>query len=137
MAGGFDSEYTPSFQPPSWLFGPVWTFLYITIGISFYFTWVSRDELENSNLVIGLFAVQMVLNLLWTAAFNSEQGAASYWISTIMLILIVAFTSYYSFLIYDVNQTASMLVWPYIAWVSFATLLNIAYLLEELGVAEI
>jgi len=133
----FNSEYSPSFQPPRWLFGPVWSVLYITIGISFYLTWITKDEIENTNLVIGLFAAQMVLNLLWTVIFNSEQGALSYWISTAMLILIVAFTSYYAFLVYEISPTASMLVWPYIAWVSFATLLNIAYLLEELGVVEI
>jgi len=122
----FDSEYKPALQPPDWVFGPVWTFLYATLAISIFWTWRDRAEIENSNLIIGAFALQMILNLTWTYAFNSER----YLISTLMLFGIVALTGYYSYSLYSYSPFASMVVWPYIAWVSFASILNIFYLLE-------
>ena len=122
----FDSDYTPSFQPPDWVFGPVWAFLYTSMATSIVLTWINRDELDNQNLVFALFAVQLTLNLVWTSFFNAE----SYLISTLILLGIVATTTYYAILVHPVSQYASILVWPYIAWVSFATLLNIAYLME-------
>ena len=125
----FDSEYSPWFQPPSWVIGPVWTFLYICMGVSVSLAWISREGLENSNLVFGLFIAQLTLNLLWPQVFNS----ASYAVSLIMLLGMIAFTAYYAMLVYDVSRVASMLVWPYIAWMSFASLINVAYLWEAIG----
>tara|TARA_B100000579_G_scaffold347617_1_gene300751 strand:+ start:804 stop:1181 length:378 start_codon:yes stop_codon:yes gene_type:complete len=122
----FDSEYKPPLQPPDWVFGPVWTFLYATLAISIFWTWRDRAEIENSNLLIGAFALQMLLNLTWTYAFNSER----YVLSTLMLFGMVALTSYYAYGLYSFNQLASVIVWPYIAWVTFASILNIFYLVE-------
>ena len=82
----------------------------------------------NSNLVFGLFIAQLTLNLLWPQVFNS----ASYAVSLIMLLGMIAFTAYYAMLVYDVSRVASMLVWPYIAWMSFASLINVAYLWEAM-----
>jgi len=98
------------------------------MGISVYLAWVSREGLENPNLVFGLFITQLVLNLLWPQVFNSAHYAAS----LIMLLGMIAFTAYYAVLIYDVSRVASMLVWPYIAWMSFASLINVAYLWEAI-----
>ena len=122
----FDSEYKPALQPPSWVFGPVWTFLYISMGFSIYLTWMSRDELNNSNIVFGLFAGQLILNLMWSAYFNSEQ----YLLSTLIIVGMILLTAIYAYLIYDVVQLASILVWPYIAWLTFAGILNVFYLVE-------
>ncbi len=99
----FDSEYKPPLQPPDWVFGPVWTFLYATLAISIFWTWRDRAEIENSNLLIGAFALQMLLNLTWTYAFNSER----YVLSTLMLFGMVALTSYYAYGLYSFNQLAS------------------------------
>ena len=79
--------------------------------------------------VFGLFIAQLTLNLLWPQVFNS----ASYAVSLIMLLGMIAFTAYYAMLVYDVSRVASMLVWPYIAWMSFASLINVAYLWEAIG----
>ena len=122
----FDSDYRPAIQPPDWIFGPVWAFLYGTLALSFLWTWRDRGDIENSNLLIAAFILQMAFNLTWTFAFNSER----YLLSTLMLFCIVALTSYYAYSLYSFSPLASMVVWPYIAWVSFASILNIFYLLE-------
>lgn len=122
----FDSDYKPALQPPDWVFGPVWTFLYATLAVSIFWTWRERAEIENSNLLITAFALQMVLNLTWTYAFNSER----YLLSTLMLFGIVALTGFYAHGLYSFNPLASIIVWPYIAWVTFASILNIFYLVE-------
>ena len=122
----FDSEYRPALQPPDWVFGPVWSFLYISLGFSIYLTWMSRDELENSNLVFGVFAIQLILNLMWSSFFNSEQ----YLVSTLIIGGMIVFTAIYAYLIYDSVQLASVLVFPYIAWITFAGYLNILYFIE-------
>tara|TARA_A100001037_G_scaffold288499_1_gene299189 strand:+ start:559 stop:855 length:297 start_codon:yes stop_codon:yes gene_type:complete len=98
------------------------------MGVSVSLVWVNRGGLGNSNLVFGVFIAQLTLNLLWPQVFNS----ASYAVSLIMLLGMIAFTAYYAVLIYDVSQVASMLVWPYIAWMSFASLINVAYLWEAI-----
>ena len=122
----FDSDYKPPLQPPDWVFGPVWTILYTCLGFSIFITFTQRDAIENSNLLIAAFALQMALNFSWTAVFNSEQ----YLLSLTMLIGIIILTSIYAWGVYDAVPTASILVWPYIAWVSFASILNVFYLLE-------
>ena len=122
----FDSEYEPFFQPPGWIVGPIWLILYTCIAISFSNTLSKRDELDNYWLIVSLFAIQLALNLAWPSIFNSEK----YLLSLIMIIFMVIFTIIYAYLIYETIPFASMIVWPYIAWVSFAGIINVAYYLE-------
>lgn len=121
-----DSSETPWFQPPDWLFGPVWTILYFMMAGSLVLSWGARDELENSTLVFILFGIQLSLNLAWTSVFNSEQ----YTLSLLMLLGMIVATAYYAYLVYDTVPAASALVWPYIAWLTFASILNVWYLQE-------
>ena len=122
----FDSEYEPSFQPPGWIIGPIWLVLYTCIAISFSNTLSKRDELDNYWLIVSLFAIQLALNLAWPSVFNSEQ----YLLSLIMIVFMIIFTLIYAYLIYETIPFASMIVWPYIAWISFAAIINVAYYLE-------
>ena len=122
----FDSEYEPFFQPPGWIVAPIWLVLYTCIAISFSNTLTKRDELDNYWLIVSLFAIQLALNLTWPSVFNSEK----YLLSLIMIVFMIIFTIIYAYLIYETIPFASMIVWPYIAWISFAAIINVAYYLE-------
>ena len=122
----FDSEYEPFFQPPGWIIGPIWLVLYTCIAISFSNTLSKRGELDNYWLIVSLFAMQLALNLAWPSVFNSEK----YLLSLIMIVFMTIFSIIYAYLIYETIPFASMIVWPYIAWISFAAIINAAYYLE-------
>ena len=109
----------PSWNPPSWLFGPVWTTLYIFMGIACYLIWKSENPLKKQ--LLTLFAIQLVLNALWSPAFFGAESPIlgliviiPLWIS--ILICVIRFK--------QVSRWASGLMIPYLLWVSFATVLN-------------
>ena len=122
----FDSDYEPWFEPPGWIIGPIWLILYTMLAISFTMMLAKREAIPNSNLVIGLFVIQMIANLMWPNVFNSAEYLASF----LLIVVMAVFTAIYAYMIYDHAKDASMLVWPYIVWVSFAGLINIAYYLN-------
>lgn len=123
----FDSAYEPFFQPPGWIVGPIWAVLYSCLAISFSNVLAVRDEVEQSTLVIVLFLVQLAVNLAWPSVFNAER----YLLALSMIVVMVVFASIYAVAVYKAAPTASMLVWPYIAWVAFAGAINAAYYLES------
>tara|TARA_B100001121_G_scaffold119840_1_gene105209 strand:+ start:379 stop:678 length:300 start_codon:yes stop_codon:yes gene_type:complete len=96
------------------------------LAISFTMMLAKREAIPNSNLVIGLFVIQMIANLMWPNVFNSAEYLASF----LLIVVMAVFTAIYAYMIYDRAKEASMLVWPYIVWVSFAGLINIAYYLN-------
>ena len=122
----FDSEYEPFFQPPGWIIGPIWAILYTTLIISFFTTFNLRNKIKNSNTAIWLFVVQLIVNLAWPRVFNSEE----YLISLIMIVIMVIFTLMYAYIVYEVNKKGSLIVLPYVIWVSFAGMINAAYYLH-------
>lgn len=122
----FNSEYEPFFQPPGWVVAPIWAVLYTCMAFSFNSVVNQRDELEHFKIIVVLFILQLALNLAWPSVFNSER----YLLSLVMLFLMIACTCIYAYLIYRPLPSASMLVWPYIAWMSFAAAINAAYYLE-------
>ncbi|MGB0365915.1 MAG: TspO/MBR family protein [Candidatus Poseidoniaceae archaeon] len=124
----FDSDYEPFFQPPGWVVGPVWAVLYTTLAISFTSVLSKQDELQQFNLIVACFLIQLALNLAWPSVFNSEQ----YLLSLLMIIGMVVFSLWYVFLIQETAPFASRLMWPYIAWISFAGLINTAYWLNSM-----
>lgn len=112
----------PSFNPPNWLFGPVWTFLYILMGISLYIIWdkdVKNKKIKNNALMI--FGIQLFLNVLWSVIFFGLKSPFYAFIEIMFLWVTILFTII-SF--YKISKTASFLLIPYILWVSFASLLN-------------
>ena len=124
----FDSDYEPFFEPPGWIIGPVWAVLYTTIAMSFISILSKKEDLQQFNLIVVCFIIQLALNLAWPSVFNSEQ----YLISLMMIIGMVVFSLWYVFLINETAPFASRLMWPYIAWVSFAGLINTAYWLNSM-----
>ncbi len=124
----FDSEYEPFFEPPGWIIGPVWAVLYTTLAIGFTSVLSKQEDLQQFNLIVACFLVQLALNLAWPSVFNSEQ----YLLSLMMIIGMVIFSLWYVFLIQETAPFASRLMWPYIAWISFAGLINAAYWLNSM-----
>ena len=122
----FDSEYEPFFQPPGWIIGPIWAVLYTMLAMSIYVTLMNRDKLERFYPILLVFFVQLSLNLLWPSVFNS----AEYFLSLVMITFMIVLSIIYAYLTFKPLPNASKLVWPYIAWISFATAINAAYYLE-------
>ena len=122
----FDSDYEPWFQPPGWVIGPIWLVLYTMLAISFMMMLSKKEEISKSNLIIVLFIIQLITNLMWPDVFNSAQYLTSF----LMIIVMVVFTTIYAYVIFESAKNASILVWPYIIWVSFAGIINFAYYLN-------
>ena len=122
----FDSEYGPFFEPPGWIIGPIWSVLYVMLAISLYTTIVNRSEINYRNIAIALFVIQMIANLMWPSVFDD----AKYLQSLFLIVVMVVLTIVYAYLTYGGNKQGSMLVWPYIAWATFAGIINAAYYLH-------
>jgi translocator protein len=111
----------PAFNPPNYLFGPVWTTLFILMGIASYLVWQKRKTISNYPTVVGVYILQLLLNLTWSFLFFYSQqiGLA---LAEIVILLAVIITN--AILFGKVNKVAGWLFLPYILWVSFATFLN-------------
>lgn len=110
----------PSYQPPSWLFSPVWMLLYILMGISFYYVWKKPLSRER-NVAVMVFLVQLLLNFFWSILFFSLHSPSLALINIVLMWLAILLTIL-SFS--RLSKTAAWLLVPYIMWVSFATVLN-------------
>lgn len=113
----------PALNPPSWVFGPVWTTLYLLMGIALYLVWSRAGELPGVTLAVGVFGVQLVLNGMWSPAFFTMQSPLAGLTVIIPMVVLIAVTTV---LFWRIRPTAGALLVPYLAWVSFATYLNAA-----------
>jgi tryptophan-rich sensory protein len=113
----------PSFSPPNWVFGPVWTLLYILLGISFFLIWIEKVSKER-NLAIKVFSVQMLLNFAWSFLFFYFNLIGVALLEIILLWISIAAMIY---LFLKIKPLAAYLNIPYLLWVSFATILNAGY----------
>lgn len=111
----------PSWNPPDWLFGPVWTLLYILMGIALAFIWHSNHPAKNKAIL--LFAFQFALNLAWSFIFFN-QHLIGWALAEILLMFVAIVLTIFSF--YKINKTGASLLFPYLAWVVFASILNAA-----------
>lgn len=123
IATWFEPLNAPPFRPPNWLFAPVWTTLYILMGISFFLILQSKTNLPKRNAII-ISIVQLALNTLWSFLFfyYHQLGIALIEIIMIWISILLMIRSYY-----PIDKIAAYLQIPYLAWVSFATILNAAY----------
>lgn len=127
-AGEFYSQLEkPSWAPPGWLFGPVWTVLYAFMGIAAWLVWRERYNLNASlkriHAALIVFLMQLVLNALWSWVFFSWKLGGWAFVDIILLWILIGFTLV-GFL--RVNKMAALLMAPYLLWVLFATILNYA-----------
>lgn len=111
----------PSWNPPGWIFGPVWTTLYILMGIALYLVWKSDAATAVKKTAILLFAIQLLLNFFWSFIFFN-QHQVGWALVEIMVMWVFILLTIFAFA--SVNKTAAWLLVPYISWVSFAFLLN-------------
>ena len=119
----YSSLNRPSFNPPNWVFGPVWTSLYILLGFSFYLIWKENPS-DNKNLAIKVFLIQILLNFAWSFIFFYFKLIGVALFEIILLWIIISLMIY---LFYKIKPIAAYLNIPYLLWVSFATILNSAY----------
>ncbi len=111
----------PFFNPPNWLFAPVWTLLYILMGVALYLVWNTDLKTSAIKTAIIIFVVQLILNVLWSLLFFGMKAPLYAFIEIIILWLAIAFTM---IKFYPISPTAAYLLLPYILWVSFASILN-------------
>ena len=119
----YQSLNEPSFRPPSWLFGPVWTTLYILISIAAY-RLVTSVESTLKHYAIALWALQITLNTIWTPVFF---GANALGIALIYIVVLWAAILALIIVSWRVDRISSLILIPYLLWVSFATLLNYSF----------
>ncbi len=116
----------PPFSPPNWLFAPVWTTLYILMGISLYLVWTKGTKIKKNKEAINLFLIQLGLNFLWSFIFFGFKNPSLAFLELVALWVVLLITIL-RFL--KISKTAGYLLIPYILWVSFATILNLSIVL--------
>lgn len=122
-AGTAESTYQdldlPAFAPPSWLFGPVWTVLYVMIAVAGWLVWRARGV----DVATVAWGVQLLLNLAWTPLFFAGDRYGLALVDIVALLVAILATIA---LAWPRSRTAALLLVPYLAWVAFATALNAA-----------
>jgi tryptophan-rich sensory protein len=113
----------PSFNPPNFLFGPVWTILFALMGIALYLVWSHSGDKKEVKSALALFAIQLMLNVLWSFVFFGWHQPGWAFVEIILMWLAI-FATIVSFS--KISKTAAWLMVPYLAWVSFATCLTYA-----------
>jgi translocator protein len=123
LGGWYAGLRKPAWQPPDILFGPAWTLIFGFCTLSGYLAWRNACDRSGREWIIALFALNGFLNVLWSALFFrlkrpdwalAEVGLL--WLSIVLLIVVLA----------RYSKWASLLLVPYLAWVSFAAILNLA-----------
>ena len=111
----------PSFSPPNWIFGPVWTALYTLMGIALFLVWKKGVTNKEARGTVVLFLIHLALNSLWSIIFFGFHNLLLAFLEIILLwLVIILVTAKF----YKINKLAAYLLIPYILWVSFASVLN-------------
>ena len=111
----------PPFNPPNWVFAPAWTLLYLLIAVAGWRTWLQAS----SGAAMKIWAVQLVLNLLWSPTFF---GAKMMGLALVVIVLLLASIGLFIATAWNRDRASAWLFAPYAAWVAFATLLNASLL---------
>lgn len=123
VSGWYATANKPWFNPPNWIFAPVWTVLYILMGIALFLVWKSGAEKMIKQTAIILFSVQLALNFFWSFIFFKLQLPGWAFAEIIgMWIMILITILWFG----KISSAAAWLLVPYISWVSFASVLNYA-----------
>ncbi len=113
----------PFFNPPSWVFSPVWTILFIMMGVALYLVWKKGLKEKKVKIAFGIFWVQLVLNVLWSVFFFGLQSPLYALVDIVFLWFAIFITIVW---FSRVSKKATYLLIPYLLWVSFAAVLNFA-----------
>ena len=118
IPGWYATLRKPSWNPPSWLFGPVWTVLYLAMSVAFWLVWQAAPECY---WALGLYAIQLVLNHAWSPIFFLWHKPGIAFCEMLVLIATVIATTIQFYLVVPL---AGQLLLPYLAWLFFAACLN-------------
>ena len=116
----YESLTKPSWNPPRWLFGPVWTVLYTLIGYAGYLAW-SSSIASQRYVAFGSYAIQLVLNAIWSPLFFGYHSPGSALVDIAALWVAIALNIV---TFYRIKPAAGLLLLPYLLWVTFALMLN-------------
>lgn len=120
--GWYSEVIKPPWNPPNWIFGPVWSILYLMMGVSAWLIW-KDSEFKKANLELGWFAFHLVLNVLWSVIFFGLKSPGWAAIEIVFLWISIAVSI---LLFFRRSKLAAILLVPYLAWVTFAMFLNYA-----------
>lgn len=113
-------------SPPNWLFGPAWTFLYTAMSVAAWLVWRTRDR--RSPRALKAYAIQLTLNFLWTPVFFGLYpflGSTALWMALGIIVALIGAIIWTILVFRPISGWAALLLTPYLAWVLFATTLNI------------
>ncbi len=110
----------PAWNPPGWIFGPVWTVLYTTMAIAAWMVW-KRGGFRGQRAALSLYLAQLALNAIWTPLFFGLKQIALGFADIVVLWLVLLATAV---AFWKVRRVAGLLLAPYLAWISFAAVLN-------------
>ena len=112
----------PIFNPPNWIFGPVWTMLYLLMGVSLFLL-LEKQLKKQKNFLVALFSIQLFLNFLWSVVFFGWHFPVWALVDIMLLWLSIALliVDFWKF-----SKQASLMLIPYLLWVSFASILNLS-----------
>jgi benzodiazapine receptor len=122
VATWYPTILKPSFNPPNWVFMPVWTLLFILMGVAAGLVWDKiKEQNEEVKKALGFFLVQLILNAVWSYIFFGLKNPMLALVEIVLLWLMI-YETYLKFT--KINKTAGYLLIPYMAWVAFAAVLN-------------
>jgi benzodiazapine receptor len=111
----------PNIAPPNWVFAPVWTLLFLLMGIALYLVWRQGWNTPAVRIAMIIFFIHLIVNILWSAVFfGLHAPLAGFFVIIALWFLIILTIIYFS----SVSKTAGLILLPYILWVSFASVLN-------------
>lgn len=118
----YQSLNQPSFTPPNWLFAPVWTILFLLMGIALFLAW--NKGFRQSKIGLLLFIFQLLLNVMWSFLFFGLHDPYSALLEIVILLIFILLTA---MKFWKISRSAGILLMPYAAWVAFATILNFMF----------
>ncbi|XSG82007.1 MAG: TspO/MBR family protein [Methyloligella sp. ZOD6] len=119
--GWYETLKKPSFNPPDWIFGPVWTLLYTTMAGALFWVWRTDAPDEEKQPAYRWFAAQLILNVLWSVAFFQMQSPLLGTLDAVLLLIAICGTVA---AFWRLSRGAALLLVPYLLWVMFATVLT-------------
>lgn len=111
----------PALNPLAWIFGPVWTALYVFMGVAAFLVWKNGWERKGVKIALGVFGIQLFLNAIWSIIFFGLKSPGWALVDIAVLWLAIIWTM---IVFYRISKTAAWLLVPYLLWASFASYLN-------------
>lgn len=122
VGGWYQTLQKPPFNPPDWVFAPVWTTLYVLMAVAAWRVW-RRTPSQNRRVALTVFAVQLALNLLWSFLFFGLQRIDLALVEIVVLLVAVGTATA---LFWRIDRVAGVLLVPYVLWVGYASVLNLS-----------